>query len=265
MLEAIKVDGQQLLDDTYAQIHRCEDDERVVHRVFRLQDPRQVLIDLSHDASMVVVGSRGRGPVRSLLLGSISVMVSQYARCPVVVLRAPDDETENSRIVVGVTINRPSSNAVDFVYRQASLRSLRLAIVRGLWDPLLEYTGPTPVAADEKAFELEAAVLAERGAELKDKFPDVEVTYELAKGLPDDCLVRATRCGVANGDCVVCLGPLDRNRWGPVGCRRHGSSNARVDPRRADQVGRFRRRRRLKRCSCAQSSANPSCTAASAT
>lgn len=51
------------------------------------QDARQALLACSHHAALLVVGSRGRGPVRTLLLGSVSAGVARHATCPVVVVR----------------------------------------------------------------------------------------------------------------------------------------------------------------------------------
>ena len=48
------------------------------------------LIEEARDADLVVVGSRGRGAVRSLLFGSVSQEVSARASCPTVIVR--DDE-----------------------------------------------------------------------------------------------------------------------------------------------------------------------------
>lgn len=48
--------------------------------------PAEVLLQAAADADMLVVGSRGAGGFRRLLLGSVSAQVIHHSRCPVVVI-----------------------------------------------------------------------------------------------------------------------------------------------------------------------------------
>ena len=51
--------------------------------------PAEALLEAAADADLLVVGSRGAGGFKRLLMGSVSVQVTHHAHCPVVVI--PDE------------------------------------------------------------------------------------------------------------------------------------------------------------------------------
>jgi nucleotide-binding universal stress UspA family protein len=49
-------------------------------------DPAQAIVDVSDSVDLLVCGSRGYGPVRAVMLGSVTRRVTAEAQCPVIVL-----------------------------------------------------------------------------------------------------------------------------------------------------------------------------------
>lgn len=76
--------GEELLE----QLHEDHPGLRASQRM-RRGDPARLLADESVRAGLVVVGSRGRGRVRGLLLGSTSTALVHRARRPVAVVHGP--------------------------------------------------------------------------------------------------------------------------------------------------------------------------------
>jgi nucleotide-binding universal stress UspA family protein len=77
----------ELISDTRSELARFPD-VPATHRVYHA-NPAKSLIIASQGARMLVVGSRGLGGFRELMLGSVSDQCVRYAQCPVLVTRAP--------------------------------------------------------------------------------------------------------------------------------------------------------------------------------
>ena len=164
--------------------------ELTVNGVLSLVDPRGVILDLAETATMVVVGSRGRGPISSLLLGSVSVSVSKHAPCPVVVHRPGSADLPRRGILVGIDGSERSMPALDFAYRMASWRALPLTVLHCSWEgtPVAAFPVGTAVPASSG----EQALVAESLAGMAEKFPDVEVQVTLTQGFADQHLIAAS-------------------------------------------------------------------------
>jgi nucleotide-binding universal stress UspA family protein len=85
------------------------------------------LVGLSHDARLLVVGSRGLGGFTGLLLGSVGVATTARAACPVVVVRG--EETPGGPVVVGVDGSPASLVALAAAWDEAAARDAVLRVV----------------------------------------------------------------------------------------------------------------------------------------
>lgn len=186
--EALRAEGEKVLENARADLVKRHP-ELEVHVRFRLGDPRELLLDLSGDAHLLVVGSRGRGALRHLLLGSVSVALVRHAECPVVVHRPGRPGQEHHGIVVGADASEEARTVLEFAYREASLRALPLTVLHCFWDVRASY-GDTRLVRDKSSdLEAERLQLAEVMAGMAEKYPEVAVRGELARRLPQEALV----------------------------------------------------------------------------
>jgi nucleotide-binding universal stress UspA family protein len=93
--------------------------------------PGGSLVDRADRAEMVVVGSRGRGGVASMLLGSVSLYVAAHAPCPVVVVPAQDQsrpDTPCGLVVAGYDGSAPADAALAFAVTEAAVRGAEVSV-----------------------------------------------------------------------------------------------------------------------------------------
>ncbi|MEQ6900523.1 universal stress protein [Nocardioides sp. YIM 152588] len=164
-----------------------------VHTLTLVDDARKALLDASERASMIVLGSRGRGPVRSLLLGSVGVAVTRHARCAVVILRPVDTDAPRHGVLVGVDATEASLAPLEFAFRQASERGLPLTVLHAFGVVATAVKEPHLVTGDSPELEEERLLLAETVSGMGEKYPDVSVRYDMARGLPADSIVRMSK------------------------------------------------------------------------
>lgn len=164
-----------------------------VHCEIQVGSPSGVLLAASETAAMLVVGSRGLGGFRGLLLGSVSTQVTGHADCPVVVIQA-DAPVEGDAIVVGVDGSLASQGAVAFAFDMAgrhgwTLRALHAWDVPS-YDLLVVPNTPIPVPLSDVADD-EIRLAAEVLAGFQAEYPEVQVEQRLIRGPAPKALLDA--------------------------------------------------------------------------
>lgn len=91
-VEAMKQPARDVLEE--AIVGALGPDAQVV-RLVEEGHPAAVLVAASESARLLVMGSRGLGTVRGMLLGSVSQHCVIHARCPVLVI--PDEATDKKK------------------------------------------------------------------------------------------------------------------------------------------------------------------------
>ncbi|HEX6360349.1 universal stress protein [Actinophytocola sp.] len=153
-----------------------------------------VLITESRTAQLAVLGSRGLGGFRSMLVGSVAVALSEHGHCPVVVMHSSTRDgvpPSDGPVVVGVDGSELSDAALMFAFEEAAARGVPLVAVHtwldvnmaGAWTML-----PGTVDWDWLQSEEEDR-LAERLAVWRDKFPQIEVRAVVKRDRPDRALL----------------------------------------------------------------------------
>ena len=86
--DAFRVGAEHVADDALAAAKKLQPSLEAEALAVQGQ-AADVLLEQGADAALIVVGRRGLGGFRSLLLGSVSQQVVQHATCPVVVVNQP--------------------------------------------------------------------------------------------------------------------------------------------------------------------------------
>lgn len=183
---------QALLDEVVAQLD--EDGVRPELRV-EVGDAAGVLVDLSAQADLVVVGARGRGGFLGRLLGSVSSALPGHAHCPVAILPTGTDASraaDVTPVVVGVDGSEQGRAAALVAAEEARLRGAELKLVCAL-PPLGANAVWLAVSVDEEARQQQLRDrLADAARWLSAEFPGLTVTAELVGGSPVDVMVEQT-------------------------------------------------------------------------
>ncbi|MDT0386526.1 MULTISPECIES: universal stress protein [Streptomyces] len=147
------------------------------------------LVAAAADAELLVLGSRGHGPIVGFLLGSIGQQVIAETTRPVVLVRAgdqPSGEAAGREVVVGQQGDpEDSADALRFAFETAAARGATVRVVRA-WTlpPVFAYSPGSLKLLDEagglEPYEKKALAAAVRP--WRERFPEVPVEEHVEMG-----------------------------------------------------------------------------------
>jgi nucleotide-binding universal stress UspA family protein len=180
--------AREVTDLGVAEVRDAYPDLIVIGRTV-VTSPTQALVEESAEASLLVVGCRGRGSVLATLLGSVSFAVASSAPCPVVVVKDGCAATvvgPKKRVVVGTDGSERAASAVAFAADFAASRSASMEAIC--------CTGElsVPVVSQEDLRRSAADILERTCSSLKESHPQLTVNTRVADGLPEPILVDAS-------------------------------------------------------------------------
>ncbi|MGJ5749337.1 nucleotide-binding universal stress UspA family protein [Streptomyces puniciscabiei] len=161
-------------------------------------EPVQALARAAAEAEMLVLGSRGHGPVVGFLLGSVGQQVIAEAARPVVLVRAgdrPAAEAAGRDVVVGQHGDPEDSAAtLRFAFETAAARGAAVRAVRA-WTlpPVFAYSpGSLRLLDDAGGLEpYERQALTEALGPWRERFPEVPVSEHVELGSAGQVLLVA--------------------------------------------------------------------------
>ena len=148
---------EEMLDDAAAAL---TGESRVVRRTTLVGRSGSVLIELAADlrAELVIVGSRGRGPLRSMLLGSVSAEVVDHAPCPVLVVR----QAAADSLLVAVDGSPSADGAVGYLIANRILAGRPIEVLSVAPGPDLPIMLPLSEGADRPLEPAEGRLVEDR-------------------------------------------------------------------------------------------------------
>lgn len=174
------------------------------------------ILDLADElgADLIVVGSRGLGPVRGLVLGSVSGGIVHGATSPVLVLRGGENAWPPNRIVVGDDGSEEAKGAGVLAARIAKLLDTGVLLVRAY--PRLPETDAEGREFDARRVDdelrREERTLESRAKEIEDASGAVRPRVGLTVGEPATALLEAAGEGAERALLAVGSRGLDATR-----------------------------------------------------
>jgi nucleotide-binding universal stress UspA family protein len=194
----LRQEGEAILDE--ARKHLPADFSHV-QRVHQIGHPVDVIVETARSArsNLIMVGARGLGPVKELILGSVSHRILMHAPCSTMVIKAP--LTQLRKILLPIEGREDAEAALQFLALQP-FRSPVEVEVFAVW-PQPQLSWPTTVGQSD-LLEIQAIEEArERMKSITDRLTQMNIGNQAHVGIGNPAYAILEQAKASQSDLIM--------------------------------------------------------------
>jgi nucleotide-binding universal stress UspA family protein len=194
----LRQEGEAILDE--ARKHLPADFSHV-HRVHQIGHPVDVIVETARSArsNLIMVGARGLGPVKELILGSVSHRILMHAPCSTMIIKAP--LTQLRKILLPIEGREDAEAALQFLALQP-FRSPVEVEVFAVW-PQPQLSWPTTVGQSD-LLEIQAIEEArERMKSITDRLTQMNIGNQAHVGIGNPAYAILEQAKASQSDLIM--------------------------------------------------------------
>ncbi|TCN30680.1 nucleotide-binding universal stress UspA family protein [Kribbella orskensis] len=207
--EVLKSSGERLVEDVQQLLNNSSAAATSVAEL-AVGLPSSTLAKLAADSEMLVVGRRGLGGFKRLLIGSTSEAVANLAQEPVVIVPADwQAPRQQAPVLVGVDASDKNEDAIGFAVVLAAERHVPLRMVHVWHLPPIYNVAHLNIAATERHLRTAQRHLETIAERTRRQGPGLEIHLELRQGHPVENLLEAADASQAR---LIVVGAVHARR-----------------------------------------------------
>jgi nucleotide-binding universal stress UspA family protein len=194
----LRQEGEAILDE--AQTHLPADFPHV-QRVHQIGHPVDVIVETARSArsNLLIVGARGLGPVKELILGSVSHRVLMHAPCSTMIIKTP--LTQLRKILLPIEGQEDAEAALQFLALQPFRPPVEVEVF-AVW-PQPQLSWPTTVGQSD-LLEIQAIEEArERMKSITDRLIQMNVLCQANVGIGDPAFAILEQAKASQSDLIM--------------------------------------------------------------
>ncbi len=191
-------EGEALLDKTVASL---PSGIGTVHRIHQTGSPSTVILDTAESAKpdLILIGARGLGPIKELVLGSVSHRVLLHAPCSTLIMKTPLAALQH--ILIPIEGMEDAERLLSFLFSMSFPAPPRITVM-SVW-PQPQFPWPMPLGQNKLLEERGLDHAREMAEEVATRAKDKNFTSQATVGLGDPAFAILEQAKLLKPDLIM--------------------------------------------------------------